>query len=594
MSATHHPPDQPGENACLTPVRNFPGKLLLVISAAILPYLHTLWFGFVYDDDVQVLGNPAIRSWHFVPAYFVKPVAGFFANIASARYYRPVFFLWLRLNYFLWNTHAWGWHLANIALHAAASVLVLCVLRRYFQDGRWALVGALVFAAHPVHVETVAWVSGCTDALMTVSLLGSLYLWVKMCESPSLVRRFGSWLCCALALLSKETAIVLPAIIFFHALAGIPAQPPGHAASGNRLIYALRQFAPYLGLAVIYLAVRHWILQGVSGQPHWISPAQALLTVPSLVLFYASHLIWPFKLSLFYDFPMVSRASSALLWLLLLLFMGIVAGTWTLTRRSGNRRLALAALWFLLPLAPVLYVGLFQRDDFVHDRYLYLPVQAVSVLTGMVGQFLSRPALRQTSLPRPLIIMGALVVFLAVITVLRAQPWNSNLSLYTNAVQVAPKNSLARNNLASQYAARGRYDEANALLKPLLEERPDLWLANYNYGFIAYRQGNLALAEEYLRRAIQIDPNDPDEYIYLGTTYFKQGRLLDASEQVRQGIARKPDGAGYHFTLGIIETQLGHLVAAKEEMSTELAYHPENAAAQAQLQAIAQRMAIPE
>jgi hypothetical protein len=92
-----------GGNARATGIFDRSKGLLLVLCSAVLPYLISLRYGFVYDDDVQVLANPAILDWHFVPAYFLKPIAGFYSGVHSAHYYRPMFFLWLRLNYFLFG-----------------------------------------------------------------------------------------------------------------------------------------------------------------------------------------------------------------------------------------------------------------------------------------------------------------------------------------------------------------------------------------------------------------------------------------------------------------------------------------------------------
>src|SRR5215467_5764709 len=160
----------------------------LISVAAILPYLRSLRFGFVYDDQFQ-LALPAIHSWSAVPGYFFKSIPG-----VSVRYYRPIVFLWFRLNDFLWGPHAWSWHLTSLALHAAASVLVLLTLSRYFKDRRCALAGALVFAVHPAHVETVAWISGCTDSLMCIGLFSSLLLWMKNREKPAAKWQIGSLL----------------------------------------------------------------------------------------------------------------------------------------------------------------------------------------------------------------------------------------------------------------------------------------------------------------------------------------------------------------------------------------------------------------
>lgn len=585
MSAKLAPLDNTNEPHGTYPKRTFIWTFVPILCAAILPYVASLGYGFVYDDDIQVLQPPAVQPWHFLPGYFFRPIPGF-----TARYYRPLFFLWLAANRSVWRTHALGWHLDNLVLHALASLLVFAVLRRYFPGERSATFAAMLFAVHPVHVETVAWLSGGSDALMVVALLGSLLLWIRNCETPSLSRRASSLACCALALLCKETAVILPAVIFFHKLVAIPAiNHPEQKKSNLRL--ALWDAVPYLTVTALYLCARFWILRGVStAATEWVSRKDAFLTLPSVLSFYAGHLAFPWNLSLNYDLPVVTGLNERLFWIPLIMLTGIAGATWALVRLTGDKRILAAALWLLLPLAPVLYIRLFAQDDFVHDRYLYLPVLGVAVLAGIVGE-----ALKQSKSwgNRRGLIQGAFVigiVSLGLVAAIQAQPWRNNLLLYTNAVRVAPNNMLARNNLAGEFVKQGRYSEAGEMFKAILEKRPGMWLANYNYGSLNYRLGNLALAEEYLRRAISIDPSDPDEYIYLGATYLKEGRLADADEQVRKAIARKPDGAGYHFILGVIELQRGDLELAREQMLEELKYHPEASAVRTQIQAIEKQM----
>lgn len=520
----------------------------------------------------------------------VEPI-GFYNSAVLAHYYRPIFFLWLRLNFFVWGTHAWGWHLASIGLHVLVSVLVLWVLLQYFQHPGFALVGALIFAAHPAHVESVAWVSGCTDALMALGLLGSLYFWMRNCQAPSRWRRLVSLGCCAMALMAKETAIILPVVIFSHAFAGIHAKNCAHDATPGRLVPGIREAMPYVALATAYLMIRTWVLRGMPSSPSWISRAETFLTLPSLILFYGSHLFWPSRLSLFYDLPLVRDAGSALFWLPLIVICGILAGLCLWYRRTGELRIVVAGLWFLLPLLPILYIRVFPEDDWVHDRYLYVPVLALSVLAGMVAEFLSTKELHQRAGRLPLLILYAAVVFLGMVTVVQARPWKNNLTLYTNAVRLAPDSMLARNNLATEYISLGRYTEASDLLASILKDRPRMWLANYNYAYVNYRLGRLSVASDFFCRAIHIDPNDSDQYLYLGATYLKEGRLATAAEQVNFAIARRPNGMGYHFVLGVIQLQQGNLVSAKEEMQKELTFHPESASAQTQLQMINRQLA---
>ena len=566
-------------------------QTLLVALAAILTYLSTLRFGFVYDDDIQVLDNPAITSWHFLPAYFLKPIAGFYPGLASAHYYRPLFFIWLRLNYFLWHKQAWGWHLTNVLLHAAVSVLVLLVLRKYFPESKWVLFGALIFAVHPVHGETVAWVSGCTDSLMALGLLGSLYLWLKNGETSSPLLKMGSLLCFLLALLAKETAIVFLAVIFLHAFSGIGRHPENPTKFSQAVRFATLQSLPYLALTALYLAVRWQVLHALPNEAPWIPASHALLTIPSLILFYVFHLIWPQTLSLAYDLPVVSQSTDPWFWVPLLLLGALCFGFIVWYRKARNPNILAATGWFLLPLAPVLYIGLFHRHDFAHDRYLYLPALSLSVFLVFLCDHVTK--LRAVVLePRvAAAIAGGAIVALGVFASIQARPWENNLLLYENAFHLAPQNGLARNNLASEYAGRGRYLEAIEILKPLIKERPELWLANYNYGYANYKLGNLSLAEEFLQRSIAIDPANSDQYVYLGTTYFRENRLQEASHQIQLGIARRPDKVGYHFALGIVYLKMNQLGAAKEEMQKELQYHPENTAAQEQIQAIDKQMA---
>ena len=328
-----------------------PKAICLVLASAILPYLPCLGFGFVYDDDVVVLRNPVILHWRSVPSYFLKPVFDFYSTAQASHYYRPLVLLWLRLNHFLWGFHAWGWHLTNIALHAAVSLFVFLILRVYFRDPRWAVLGSMIFAVHPAHLETVAWVSGCTDSLMSVGLLGSFYLWIAARSS----RRFQSLFCFVLALLTKETAFILPALIFFHVLLVIPGAPPSSGSRSQRLRNALREVIPYAVVAALYLAFRFFIFRGVSASPRWISHRDALLTVPAILWFYVRHLFVPVHLSVLYDFPIVHQASSPLFWApLISLVVIILLPGWICLRRTSDNRILAAALWFFLPLAPVL------------------------------------------------------------------------------------------------------------------------------------------------------------------------------------------------------------------------------------------------
>jgi hypothetical protein len=181
----------------------------LACAIGFLAYVPTLGFQFVYDDKPQIIQNPAIRAWRYLPNYFTSHVwAELYPHVGSD-YYRPVFLLWFRLNHAMFGVNPVGWHLTTVLCHVAATYLVFRLVRRLAASPWTAFSAATLFALHPVYIESVAWVSGVTDPLLAILLLGSFLAYMRFREG----NRWG-WMGLALAffvlgLLEKETAVVL-------------------------------------------------------------------------------------------------------------------------------------------------------------------------------------------------------------------------------------------------------------------------------------------------------------------------------------------------------------------------------------------------
>jgi tetratricopeptide (TPR) repeat protein len=251
----------------------------------------------------------------------------------------------------------------------------------------------------------------------------------------------------------------------------------------------------------------------------------------------------------------------------------------------------LAVAWCFLPLLPVLDIALFQRDDTVHDRYLYLSIIGLAIGAGLLLDVSTR-ALEKSRRPRLAFTVAAiLITILAFSTVAQLAPWQDNLALYTHASERSPKNTIARNNLAAEFVKQGRLDDASPIFQAVLLDRQGYWLANYNFGYLNYRLKHFDVAEDYLRRAIALNPGDPDEHAYLGLTYFHEDRFAGAAAELRTAISIKPAGTGYHIALAIVLLQLQDLDGARAECLEELAYHPDNPAARDELALIEQRIA---
>jgi protein O-mannosyl-transferase len=559
-------------------------QVMLIILVTALPFLPALRYGFVFDDDVQVTTNVAVRTSQSPVRYFLTSVWTL-RNSAiplNYNYYRPLFHSWLRLNAALFGYNGWWWHLSAVITHLLATVLVFFLIRYHFHN-RWiATVGALIFGVHPAHIESVVWISGATDPLTAVGVLGSFLLWLKKFARPSAGLTIGSLAGYAAALLCKETAIALPAIIFCYVLFGICRNPAAPQTIGRRIPTAVRETLPFIAITVGYFGARMAVLHPFpAATTHWISRWHALLTAPAVLLFYLRHLVWPLGLRLFYDFPVSVSPRNVSFWGPLIVLGIAFAGTLLWRPRRADGAILAAVTWMAVPLLPVLNIGLFYRDDFVHDRYLYLPSIGLAILFSVLANAIAGEAPGPRRRLVAVTCLTLLIASLAALTATESAPWQDNLSLYSHAARNST-NTMARINLASEYATRGRLEEAQKLLEPVVRERPDYWLANYNLGYVDYRLKNLDAAAPLLDRAIALNPRDADARLYRGLISLRKNQFAEATELLQKAIALNPGGEGYHFALGVVLMQ-GNREGAQSEFRQELKYHPTNGLAKMQI-----------
>ncbi|MGH9581244.1 MAG: tetratricopeptide repeat protein [Terriglobales bacterium] len=552
--------------------------LSLVLLLTSLAYVSTLAFDFVYDDETQIVANPRIRSWSEVPSYFTRHHWFHLYPNLPGNYYRPLFLLWLRANYAVFELKPWGWHLTTVAVHLLATLLVCFLARRLLRNANAALWAAALFGLHPVHHEAVAWVAGVSESLVAVAMLGSFLCYLRSREAGSRARLWtlGALVLFAAGLLLKEQAVLLPLLVAGHLWLSrrqLPAVP-----RGAWLQSFVRTLAPYGFVTAAYVAARMAVLKGFSHTVTPLEPATLLLTLPSVVWFYLRQLLWPVGLSAFYDTPYVTEATWGGFVLPLLLVVTAGAGLAWWVKRSPEA--ALAAGWLLAPLLPLLNIEAFRAGEFAHDRFLYVPSVGFVLLValGCSGLHLGR-ARRAMQLG-----LVAIAGLYAAGTVLQIQPWSSNLLLYYRGVQGAPSNLLARTNLATTLVGRGLYEEAIPLYHQVLRDNSDFWLANYNLGYAYYRTGKYSDAMRFLSRAITLDPTDPDQFLFLGLARLGHGDLTEAEGAIRYALLLRPAAPGYHLSLGRVLKAQKRLPEALEEFQRELAFHSASEEARAEIE----------
>ncbi len=520
--------------------------LALVLLATFLVYAGTLQFDFVYDDLGQIVANPAVQSWKFFPLYFRANV--WMQQFAIGNYYRPLFLTWFLINHTLFGLHPAFWHFTTVVLHLGVTGLVFVLAMRLTRDRRIALIAALLFGLHPIHLETVAWISGVTDSLMALLLIPAFLSYLNYCETHR-VRWLAACLALyALALMAKETAIVLPALVVAYECLYVDA-----ARRWSERVRALA--LPVLCFVVVtsvYLVARSNALHGVAHKTVNMPLGVAALTVPSALAWYLKLLVAPVGLSVFYDTPYVTHVS---LKYFILPVLGIVLAAGLLIwwwRRTRSPLVAFASVWMLLPILPLLNLTVLPMGDFIHDRYLYLPsVGLVLLVATALGSIDSREIMGS---PAGQVAAIALACVLAFGTVAQSVPWANDVVLYYHGMQVAPNNDLPRNKLAATFVQRGMYEQGIKLYQVVLQYDPDFWYANYRMGYAQYMTGHYPEAERYLSRATELH-GSPDEFYYLGLAQVKLGHEEAAGKSLTEAVRLQPEITEYKQALAMLRGQ---------------------------------------
>jgi tetratricopeptide (TPR) repeat protein len=561
-----------------------PWLIALVTSAAFLPTLENQFVNL--DDDHNLLNNPHYRGlggsqlrWMWTTFHM--------------GHYVPLAWMTFGLDYLVWGMKPLGYHLSSLLLHAANAVMVYFVVRRILRAALPGLVehrpaglaisaafAALLFALHPLRVESVAWATERRDVLSGLFYLVTilLYLQAHEREERGRGRYWGIVALYACALSSKAIAVSFPVVALIldvyplRRLGG----PAGWWGQPARRVYLEK--IPFVLLAGVASALA--ILAQARSQAmtslELLSVADRLAVAAYGLSFYLWKMIAPVNLSPLYEL----RADGVNPWVLpFLLSYGVVLTltglAWILRRRVPG----FAAAWmaYVVTLLPVL--GLFQSGpQMVADRYTYLAGLGWAILAG-AGLLIWWPRL-------PRLLSGAVVGVLpglAALTWNQVQVWHDSERLWTHAVAIDRDSSLAQHSLGTALAEQGKRAEAIEHYRRALEIRPDFADALTNWGAVLAQQGKLAPAIEHLQHALRLRPDSAEAHTNLGGALAVQGKLAEAIEHLQHALRLEPDYAPAHSNLGFVLAQQGKRAEAIEHYRQALRIRPDYADAQSNL-----------
>lgn len=486
--------------------------LSLVIVA--ICYLNSLPNDFVFDDGPIVGSNPAIRA--ISPIQFLK--SPYWAQQQYEGIYRPFAIFSLSADYAIWKRWATGFRLTNLLLHAINGFLLFLLAAGLAGEGIVPVVAMLIFLAHPVHTEAVISIVGRSELFAACFFLAAWLLF-----------RRGKTLWAAalffLALLSKENAIVLPAILLLDLWLS------------NRDI-SWKQIASMISVALAYLGLRFAVLGGL-GIPAsaqymggHLTYFQRLLTSGRVFIEYLKLIVFPVNVAGDYDFNAIpiARLSDSVAWLGLLLIFAIAASAFLYRRR--NWIVSFGVLFAFVVFIPASN-WIVPISVLMAERFLYLPLIGLSIAAAVAFNEIREPRLRK------LVGVGGLVT---AIVLCNSHDYirRNDFTFFSNMVRVVPNSAKGRLGYGFALLQAGRNDEAARQLEAGLRIIPDYPELLTTLAMTKIHANNCSQAWPLLNRALKIDPKHADTHRRMGDCYFNEGKIREAESMYHQAVDSIP------------------------------------------------------
>jgi tetratricopeptide (TPR) repeat protein len=557
------------------------GAALLVASITFIVYLPALNNDFVnWDDFTYVSKNHEIRS---IDLGFLK--WGFTAVVSSN--WHPLTMFSHALDYALWGLDPWGHHLTSIIFHSVNTLLVFILVvwllgyaragetgisNDFAGPGKKALIAgivtALLFGIHPVHVESVAWVSERKDVLSAFFFLLSVLAYLRFTSSRDSKRSIFYGACLilfAMALMSKPMAVTLPVVLLI-----LDCYPLGRLTLGGGLKGArwlLIEKAPFFVLSLLSSLITLWAQRtGGALTTLEVTPLIVrILVALRAYAFYIYKMVLPIDLAPFYPYPRtVDFFTVEYIGSFILLIVVTSFCLWSVKR---GKLFSAVWLYYLVTLIPV--IGIIQvGEQAAADRYTYLPSLGPFLLAGLgAGAAFERYSKKQYQIA----IIAALVILSGILankTLKQIAIWQDSITLWSYEINLFPDNTTAYINRGNAYNILGNYREAIKDLSRANELDPNSADAHNNLGFAYSNEGRIEKAIEELKKALRLRPDLAEAHYNLGNAYSRKGMTDKALEEYKKAIRHKPDFAEAHNNLGnahYIQKRIDEAIAEYKE-----------------------------
>jgi tetratricopeptide (TPR) repeat protein len=557
--------------------------VIFTYSALVLSTLLVFWqvrnFDFVnYDDGLYVYENPQVLS-----GLNQDSITWAFTTNCGG-YWQPLTWLSQMLNCQLFGPDPGWMHLVNVLLHLANMLLLFAVLKKMTGSPWPSAFVAAAFALHPMHVESVAWITERKDVLSTFFLLLTLAAYVSYVKRRSLAGYLLAVLLFVFGLMSKPMLVTLPFLLLlldYWPLNRLMAQPATtddislSAADKHSILGCMVEKIPFFVIAVA-LSVVTILTQKVGGVMVDTTTIPLKARVVNAFLSYAKYIgkmFWPRDLAVLYPFRIGGisfwQVASCALLLLVISVLVICFG-------RKRRYLPAGWFWFVITLLPV--IGLVQGGSQAYaDRFTYVPYIGLFVMVAWgLPELLLKWPYRKIALS---IAAAIALTAMGTGTYRQVSYWKNSFTLFTHAIEVTQNNDIIYNALGVAYGGLGRYQDAIDAYKQAIRIDPDYPEAHLNLGVAYCKLGRMQEAIEDFKEAIRGKPNYAEAYNNLGFVYDTLGRLQDAIDAYKQAIKIRPDNANAYYNLGLAYSKLGRISDAIDAYRQAIRIRPDDAEA---------------
>jgi len=519
--------------------------MLLIVVITFLAYIPALKAGYIWDDDDHFTENELMNDWEG------------FKNIwsSSSAIYYPLVLTSFWIMRRLWGLSPLPYHGVNILIHCINAILFWGILRRLKIKGGF--FAGLLFALHPVHVESAAWVTELKNTQSGLFYLASFHAFLSFFTKESLspkTRRllYGvSLILFIMALLSKPSTVMLPAVLFVFIW-----WKRGRWEKKDIII-----LAPFFALSLLSSGWTIWEQKyhsGAKGAEWSLGFLERLLVSGRIAWFYLGKIVFPHRLVFIY--PRWEVNAGNLLWYIPVLGWALCFLVFWIKRRTWGRDLLFGFGYYMLLLFPVLgfFNIYFMRFSYVGDHFQYLATLGPIALFAF-GASLLFERWKQPGKTFEIFFYGIVTIVFAILVWNQSKIYKNEETLWRDTIRKNPKAWIAYNNLGFDLASKERYEEALEYYKKALELKPDFAEVYYNTGIVFAKTDCPTEAVEYFQKALELNPLELKIHSDLGLALSRLGKYEESLKHLEQFLAIDPEDATAWYNKGVVFSQMGRM-----------------------------------